>query len=113
MKQNKGIRRRSALLAALALLALSGCRGADSEERQTLTPDIGTIQNRVEDTGVAGYEDPVSIIPVVSGKILSCAVEEGDTVTAGQTLYVIDSRDLEDQIAQGEVSLRTSSPSLS
>lgn len=113
MKQNKGIRRRSALLAALALLALSGCRGADSEERQTLTPDIGTIENRVEDTGVAAYEDPVSIIPVVSGKILSCAVEEGDTVTAGQTLYVIDSRDLEDQIAQGEVSLRTASASLS
>ena len=113
MKQNKGIRRRSALLAALALLALTGCRGADSEERQTLTPDIGTIENRVEDTGVAAYEDPVSIIPVVSGKILSCAVEEGDTVTAGQTLYVIDSRDLEDQIAQGEVSLRTASASLS
>ena len=110
MKGNKLVRR-AAALAAGPLLLLSGCRGAE-EARVTVTPEIGAIENWVEDTGVVAYRDPLSVIPVVNGLILSCAVEEGDAVTAGEVLYVIDSRDLEDQIAQGEVALRTAAAGL-
>ena len=93
------------LLCALSLLAAAGCQ--KEADYQTVTPEVGTIENRVEDTGTVAWRDPTSVIPVVSGKVVSCAFEEGDAVTAGQTLYVIDSGDLEDQITQARLSLKT------
>ena len=52
-----------------------------------------------------------SVIPTVSAKILSCSIEEGDTVTAGQVLYVLDSGALEDQITQARLSLNSAQAS--
>ena len=73
------------------LLLLSGCSGG-VDEYQCVHPETGTlVQQLVEGTGTVSYREEYSVIPTVSAKILSCSIEEGDTVTAGQVLYVLDS----------------------
>lgn len=87
------------------LLLLSGCSGG-VDEYQCVHPETGTlVQQLVEGTGTVSYREEYSVIPTVSAKILSCSIEEGDTVTAGQVLYVLDSGALEDQITQARLSL--------
>ena len=86
------------------LLLLSGCSGG-VDEYQCVHPETGTlVQQLVEGTGTVSYREEYSVIPTVSAKILSCSIEEGDTVTAGQVLYVLDSGALEDQITQARLS---------
>ena len=102
MKQLFPRRRMAALACGLSLL-LSGCGG--NGDYTTVHPDTGPIESLVSATGSVAYRDPWSLIPEVNGKIVSCSIEEGDTVTAGEELYVIDSTDLEDQITQAALSL--------
>ena len=64
------------------LLLLSGCSGG-VDEYQCVHPETGTlVQQLVEGTGTVSYREEYSVIPTVSAKILSCSIEEGDTVTA-------------------------------
>lgn len=44
------------LLCALSLLAAAGCQ--KEADYQTVTPEVGTIENRVEDTGTVAWRDP-------------------------------------------------------
>lgn len=94
----------SALAGALCLTALCGCQGGDKSETRTAVAEVGTVESIVSDTGTVAYRDPYAVIPTVNGKILTCAIEEGDAVIAGQTLYTIDSTALEDQITQAALS---------
>ncbi len=98
-------RRGTALLSVLGLLLLSGCSGSDQDEYRTVQPDTGPVEYRVEDTGTVTYADNYTIVPTVSGTVTECTFQEGDTVTAGQTLYTIDSDALEDQIVQAQLSV--------
>ena len=102
------------LAAALAgwVLLLAGCSGGDGDYTVVSPTVDGTVERTVEDTGTVGYAEEYAVTPTVSGKILSCAVEEGDTVTAGQALYTIDSGELEDQIDQARISLDSANASL-
>ena len=59
------------------------------------------------------YADNYTIVPTVSGTVTECTFQEGDTVTAGQTLYTIDSDALEDQIVQAQLSVDSAQASLS
>ena len=93
----------------LTALGSHGC--FDLTVRATGDIDIDA-HHTVEDTGTVGYAEEYAVTPTVSGKILSCAVEEGDTVTAGQALYTIDSGELEDQIDQARISLDSANTSL-
>ena len=99
-----GYWRRGAAL-ALGLLVLSGCSGSDQEGYRTVRPDTGPVEYRVEDTGTVTYADNYTIVPTVSGTVTECTFQEGDSVTAGQTLYTIDSDALEDQIVQAQLSV--------
>ena len=93
------------------LLLLSGCSGG-VDEYQCVHPETGTlVQQLVEGTGTVSYREEYSVIPTVSAKILSCSIEEGDTVTAGQVLYVLDSGALEDQITPARLSLNSAQAS--
>ena len=67
----------------------------------------------MEDTGTVTYRDNYNIVPQVNGTVISCSFEEGDTVSAGQTLYELDAGDLEDQIEQAALSLDSAQASLS
>lgn len=101
-----------ALACALGLLLLAGCSNGEDQDRTTVFPDIGPVENTVEDTGTVTYRDNYSIVPQVSGTVISCSIEEGDTVTAGQSLYELDAGDLEDQIEQAVLSLDSAQASL-
>ena len=95
------------LVPSLCLLSLCSCQKSADSGRPTAVVDTGAIESLVTDTGTVAYRDPYSVIPVVNGKIVSCTFEEGDRVAAGQTLYVIDSAALEDQITQARLSLKS------
>ena len=104
----------STVLACLLSAALlAGCSGQDKQEQETVFPDVGPVENTVEDTGTVTYRDNYSIVPQVSGTVVSCSIKEGDAVTAGQELYAIDAGDLEDQIEQARLSLESAQASLS
>lgn len=107
-----GYWRRGAAL-ALGLLVLSGCSGSDQEGYRTVQPDTGPVKYRVEDTGTVTYADNYTIVPTVNGIVTECTFQEGDSVTAGQTLYTIDSDALEDQIVQAQLSVDSAQASLS
>lgn len=96
----------------LAFGLLAGCAGGGGENYQTVFPEPGSVEQTVEDTGTVSYRESYSVTPLVSGSILTCAIEEGDTVEAGQVLYTIDSGDLEDQITQARLSLDSAQASL-
>ena len=106
-------RRGTALLSVLGLLLLSSCSGSGQDEYRTVQPDTGPVEYRVEDTGTVTYADNYTIVPTVSGTVTECTFQEGDTVTAGQTLYTIDSDALEDQIVQAQLSVDSAQASLS
>ncbi|WP_297211313.1 efflux RND transporter periplasmic adaptor subunit [uncultured Flavonifractor sp.] len=107
----KSGRRVLACLMGLALLA--GCSQENGGETTTVFPDVGPVENTVEDTGTVTYRDNYTIVPQVGGTVVSCAIAEGDAVTAGQELYVIDAGELEDQIEQARLSLDSAQATLS
>jgi len=102
---------RALLGGVLSLFLLGGC--ASEAEYRTVEPDRGPVEYRVEDTGVAAYQDNYTIVPTVSGRVLSCTFQEGDTVEAGQTLYLIDRGELEDQIERARLSLESAEAAVS
>ena len=82
------IKIRRALAVSLAgFFALGGC--VSQQGYETVRPSRGAVEYRVEDTGCAAYRDNYTIVPTVSGRVISCAFQEGDTVEEGQVLYVI------------------------
>ena len=103
----------AALACLLSLALLAGCSQENNGETTTVFPNVGPVVNTVEDTGTVTYRDNYTIVPLVSGTVLSCSISEGDTVTAGQELYVIDGGDLEDQIEQAQLSLDSAQAALS
>ena len=76
----------TALACLLSAALLAGCSGQDKQEQKTVFPDVGPVENTVEDTGTVTYRDNYSIVPQVSGTVVSCSIKEGDAVTAGQEL---------------------------
>lgn len=104
---------KKAVACTLGLLLLTGCSNGEGKDRATVFPDTGPVENTVEDTGTVTYRDNYNIVPQVNGTVISCSFEEGDTVSAGQTLYELDAGDLEDQIEQAALSLDSAQASLS
>ena len=62
--------------------------------RQPLLPGIAYGNGRLE--------DPIDIATKFAGRILELRVDEGDMVTAGQVLAVMDTRDLEASLKKSE-----------
>ncbi len=81
---------------------LSGC---GKDEFETVSPEVGTIEQTVEDTGLVVFDDSYSVTSTVGAKILSSNFEEGDTVEKGQVLYTLDSKDIRDQLSQANINL--------
>ncbi len=70
------------------LLLVTGCK-PDSE---SVTPTLGTITESAYASGVVKAEGQYQVFPVVSGRVVTILVQEGDTVKAGQVLLHIDDR---------------------
>lgn len=102
------------IAAAAALLVSCGQKGAmtgdNSYPVQTVTPQAATLQSTYP-ASIRGIQD-VEIRPKVSGFITKICVKEGQTVKAGQLLFVIDNVTYEAAVRQAQASVNTASASL-
>lgn len=103
------------LLAAVALFPVAGCaRNADpskqAEERPPAQVTVATALTRdvpvyLTEIGKTVAVEVVSIIPQVSGKLISAAVQDGEDVKKGQLLFEIDPRPFEAMLASSRATL--------
>ncbi len=63
-----------------------------------------TIQTTLSSSGTLQPADSYNVTASVSGDILECTFEEGDTVNKDDLLYVIDSSDMENTIDRAQIS---------
>lgn len=110
MKKNKML-----LIAATAALLVScGNKGAmtgdNSYQVQTVSPQSATLQSTYPAV-IRGIQD-VEIRPKVSGFITKICVKEGQTVKAGELLFVIDNVTYEAAVRQAQASVNTASAQL-
>lgn len=97
-------------LLPLLLLCAAGCQSGQ-DKAETAAAEMGAVESLVEDSGTVVHRDPYSIYAVVNAKIVACHFEEGDSVKEGDILYELDDSDLEDQITQAELSLKSAQQS--
>ncbi len=62
----------------------------------------GDISNELSSSGTLSPKNTYSITSLVSGEIIEADFEEGDQVTEGQTLFVIDQSDISSDIESAE-----------
>lgn len=104
----------AALLALVASL-INGCGTHDSSDGQaavgrTVVAEVQTVQPvslslRVETPGLVVSEDQVQVASRLMGYIREIKVEEGQTVKAGQLLFVVDPADIQGQMNQARAGL--------
>ncbi|MBQ7821976.1 MAG: HlyD family efflux transporter periplasmic adaptor subunit [Clostridia bacterium] len=63
-----------------------------------------TIQTTLSSSGTLQPADSYNVTASVTGDILECTFEEGDTVNEDDLLYVIDSSDMENTIDRAQIS---------
>lgn len=77
----------------------------DAPALQTATPVYEAMEETVRATGTLKNNENYTITSAATGKVIECNFEEGDSVTAGQVLYRIDSDALSRQLEQAKISL--------
>ncbi len=102
-------------VAALVILGIAGMKiftgGTDMiPVVDTVRPVRKTIQNRLTVTGPVSGTDSVDVVSNLHAEILEIPVKEGDKVTKGQTLAVLDDSDAkkEADIARNDYDLAVS-----
>jgi RND family efflux transporter MFP subunit len=112
------------VVAGLLILAMTGCKdkiepGTSTVERPTVT-DVTTIQlklNRTplfhEATATVTPETESMVSSRIMGPVAAITVKEGDRVTAGQLLIVIDSEDISNKVTAAEAAYREAVQALS
>ena len=108
------------LLVALALalpLALAGCSGEDQNktgpaaaprtvQAATLVIEVGETQATQAVTGRVEALESVRVASRLMGYLRDIAVEEGQSVKAGQRLFTIDPLDIEGAVEQARLGLK-------
>ncbi len=79
-------------------------REAPAEQGEILTGEVmlGSISSTVEGSGLATAKDSASLAATTTGKIVTLNVSEGDEVNEGDVLYVISTRNEEEERAKAE-----------
>ena len=105
-------RKKIIIAAAIAILGITGIKllsgGKDMVPVvDTVTPTRKTIQNRLTVTGPISGTDSVDVVSNLHAEILEIPVKEGDKVTKGQPLAVLDDSDVkkEADIAKNDYDL--------
>ncbi len=117
-----------AVLAALFLLLSSGCGGnpllEDSSPTPTSLPTLvqpaqattqvqrGEVVKEIDLTGYIVAAKSQDLFFYSDGYVRTIAVKRGDKVTQGQVLATLDAKDLESQLAEAQLSLKTSQAQL-
>ena len=101
----------------LALLVLVGALGAKSllgtKQAADIPVKMGNVTTRdIEETllveGPVSGSETAEVTSVLNNKILQINVKEGDYVTKGQVLAVLDSTDIQNEISQAQQKLELS-----
>ena len=100
-KKPKNPKRKKIIIAAtaIAIIGITGIKllsgGKDMVPVvDTVTPTRKTIQNRLTVTGPISGTDSVDVVSNLHAEILEIPVKEGDKVTKGQPLAVLDDSDV-------------------
>ncbi|MBZ5724805.1 MAG: efflux RND transporter periplasmic adaptor subunit [Acidobacteriia bacterium] len=112
--------KRTLSLAALCLLAMSGCSKKEEKEAEPIAPVQVTaatqesIRRMVTADGVLWPKDQANVVPKISAPVARFLVNRGDHVKQGQLLAVLENRDLaaataesKGQLDQSESNLRS------
>ena len=70
------------------------------------TPQKMDISNTMSGTGTLNPANTYSVKSLVSGKILTGSIEEGDVVEEGTVLYTVDSSDASTKVEQAAITLQ-------
>ena len=112
-KKRKWVRRLVIILVIAALLAflLSRCMGAGQQLLSSAylpyTAEMRDMTVSVSGTGTIQPVQSYKVTTLVSGEILEAPFEEGQTVQKGDVLFRIDARDLESNIEQLQLNVRS------
>lgn len=104
----------------VASMALSGCgKQEETNEEVSLTPvqvqemSQSSIKKELVYAGQVKPNETVDVTSKLSGQVESVKYEVGDYVNAGDILFTLDKKDIQDQIKQLEASLKISNASVS
>jgi multidrug efflux pump subunit AcrA (membrane-fusion protein) len=115
LKRHRGWIAAGALLAVVLVVLLLARETASDTPAPTYTTEAatrGTLSVTVDGTGYLAVRDEVEAYPAVGGDIDSIAVEVGDKVKAGDTLYTLDDTTVASEIASTEAARRRAAQSL-
>ena len=99
------------LVIVIVIVAVKSCSGKgknDAMQASTYTMDTAVRTSIVESitgTGTLEPADKYTVTTLLKGDVLSDAFEEGDIVKEDQTLYQIDSSDMETSIEKAQISV--------
>ena len=112
-KKGKGKKKLVIIIAVVLIIALLAglflTQGKKPAEMSTPTDTESkvtrqTIQTTLSSSGTLQPADSYNVTASVTGDILECTFEEGDTVNKDDVLYVIDSTDMENTIERAQIS---------
>ena len=112
-KKRKWVKRLVIILVIVAILAflLSRCMGAGQQILSSAylpyTAETRDMTVSVSGTGTIQPVQSYKVTTLVSGEILEAPFEEGQTVQKGDVLFRIDARDLESNIQQLQLNVRS------
>ena len=112
-KKRKWVKRLIIILVAVALMVFlfSRCMGAGqqiiSSAYLPYTAEVRDMTVSVSGTGTIEPLQAYKVTTLVSGEILEAPFEEGQTVQKGDVLFRIDARDLESNIEQLQLNVRS------
>lgn len=102
----------------VAALALSGCGKTEEAQETVLTPvevqvmENSSIKKELAYQGQVQPNETVDVTSKLSGLVESVKYDVGDYVNAGDILFTLDKKDIQDQIKNLEASLKVSDASV-
>ena len=72
---------------------------------ETVAPVTADLANQMDFIGSLSAGDSVAVIPKLTAKVREVKVKAGDTVKAGDVLYIMDTADLDSQVQLAQLAL--------
>lgn len=114
-KKKRGKKKIFIAAGVIAVVGIAGLKFMGSRETKipmvaTVTPEYKELKNRLSVSGPVSGTDSVDVVSSLHAEVLEIPVKEGDRVTKGQILAVLDDTDIkkEEQIAKNDYELAVS-----
>ena len=105
-----------AVVIGAALIGLTACKLDMPKETETsfetMTVDTTDIEVPIKFSAKMKGQSDVTIMPQVSGQLMKIYVTEGQHVSRGQTLFVIDSRNAQHELESARANLQAAQANL-